>query len=80
MARRIESTDLPEGIARAAEARVAAGLRPCRGRRASGVDVIASMEQKRVALRAALADGELSGLFEGDSFESVRLELGLKTQ
>jgi antitoxin ParD1/3/4 len=34
-------------------------------------------EQKLKALRQALADGEASGIYEGDAFNDVRRELGL---
>jgi len=57
MARHIDSADLPEDIARTAEAQ--------------------EQELRLAAVRAALADGELSGVFEGDPFASVRAELGL---
>lgn len=75
---RMRSIDLPEDIARIAEALVA------RGRFATvedviraGVHLIAALEKKRAALRIALVEGEASGVFEGDAFASVRTELGL---
>ena len=46
----------------------------------AGVEAIAIVEQKRAALLAVLEEGELSGVFEGDAFASVRAELGLSRQ
>ena len=78
MARHIESTDLPEDIARSAEAQVVAGrFATVEDVVRAGVEAIAAIEQKRAAVRAALEEGELSGVFEGDAFASVRAELGL---
>jgi antitoxin ParD1/3/4 len=78
MARHIDAADLPEDIARTAEAQVAAGrFANVEDVVRAGVEAIASLEQKRVAVRAALQEGELSGVFEGDAFASVRAELGL---
>jgi antitoxin ParD1/3/4 len=82
MPRRIESTDLPEDLARIAEAQVAAG------RFASVEDVVragvAALEReqqrydaKLAKLRAAIEDGDASPDFEGDPFASVRAEIGL---
>jgi hypothetical protein len=42
--------------------------------------MVAILEQKRVAVRAAQQEGELSGVLEGDAFASVRAELGLTRQ
>ncbi len=81
MGRHIESTDLPEDIARIAEAQVVAGrFATVEDVVRAGVEAIATIEQKRAAVRAALEEGELSGLFEGDAFASVRAELGLSRQ
>jgi antitoxin ParD1/3/4 len=78
MARHLAAADLPEDIARAAEAQVATGrFASVEDVVRAGVEAIAALEQKRAALRAALQEGELSGVFEGDAFESVRAELGL---
>ena len=78
MARHIASADLPEDIARLAEAQVAAGrFASVEEVVRAGVEAIATLEQKRAAVRAALEEGEASGVFEGDAFASVRAELGL---
>jgi antitoxin ParD1/3/4 len=78
MSRHIESADLPEDIARLAEAQVAAGrFATVEDVVRAGVEALAQMEQKRAAIRAALEEGERSGIFEGDAFASVRSELGL---
>ncbi|HYP97963.1 MAG TPA: type II toxin-antitoxin system ParD family antitoxin [Polyangiaceae bacterium] len=81
MARHLESTDLPDDIARTAEAQVATGrFASVEDVVRAGVEAIATLEQKRAAVRAALEEGELSGVFEGDAFASVRAELGLTRQ
>lgn len=78
MARHIASADLPEDIARLAEAQVAAGrFASVEDVVRAGVEAIATLEQKRAAIQAALDEGEASGVFEGDAFASVRSELGL---
>ena len=78
MAGHLAAADLPEDIARTAEAEVAAGrFASVEDVVRAGVEAIATLQQKRAALRAALHEGELSGVFEGDAFESVRTELGL---
>jgi antitoxin ParD1/3/4 len=78
MSRHIQSADLPEDIARLAEAQVAAGrYATVEDVVRAGVEAVAQIEQKREAVRAALEEGEKSGTFEGDAFASVRSELGL---
>ena len=78
MARHIESADLPEDIARMAEAQVAAGrFASVEDVVRAGVEAVARIEEKRAALRASLEEGEQSGIFEGDAFASVRSEFGL---
>jgi len=78
MARHLEASDLPDDIARKAEAQVATGrFANVEAVVRAGVEAIASLEQKRAAVRAALQEGELSGVFEGDVFVRVRAELGL---
>jgi putative addiction module CopG family antidote len=78
MPRHIESADLPEDIARIAEAQVAAGrFANVEDVVRAGVEAVAHLEQKRAAVQAALEEGEKSGIFEGDAFASVRAELGL---
>ncbi len=76
MARPIQAADLPEDIARIAEAQVAAGrfanidevVR-------AGVLALQREQEKHDALRAALEEGENSGIFDGNPFDSVRAEL-----
>ena len=70
--------DLPEDIARTAEVLVAAGrFATVEDVVRAGVRLVAAAEEKRANLRVALADGEASGVFEGDAFASIRTELGL---
>jgi antitoxin ParD1/3/4 len=81
MARHIEATDLPEDIARIAEAQVAAGrFATVEDVVRAGVEAIATVEKKRAEILAALEEGEASGVFDGDAFASVRAELGLARQ
>jgi antitoxin ParD1/3/4 len=79
MPRHIEAADLPEDIARMAEAQVAAG------RFASVEDVVRAgveaverrsqrQQQKLEALRAALEEGERSGIAEDSSLEGVLVD------
>ncbi len=78
MARHLSADNLPEDVARLAEAEVAAGrFASVEDVVRAGVEAIAAIEQKRAALRAALLEGEASGDFEGDGFESARTKLGL---
>lgn len=78
MTRHIVSADLPEDIARVAEAQVAAGhFANVEDVVRAGVESVARDAEKRESLRKALEDGERSGIFEGDAFASVRAELGL---
>jgi antitoxin ParD1/3/4 len=78
LSRHLKSADLPEDIARIAEAQVAAGrFASIEDVVRAGVEAVARIEQKREAVRAALEEGERSGGFEGDAFASVRAELGL---
>ena len=44
----------------------------------AGLRLLETEEQKLDALRAALEDGEASGIVEGDAFERARRKLGLK--
>jgi antitoxin ParD1/3/4 len=81
MSRHIQAADLPEDIARMAEAEVAAGrFATVEDVVRAGVEALSQMEQKRAAIRAALEEGEQSGVFEGDAFASVRSELGLASR
>ena len=79
MARSIEATDLPEDIARIAEAQVAAGNYPSvEDVVRAGVEAVARLEreraEKRAALRAALEEGEQSGMAADSSLEGVLSE------
>ena len=79
MARPIEAADLPEDIARIAEAQVAAGnYASVEEVVRVGVETVARMEQrreeKRAALRTALEEGERSGIAEDSSIEGVLAE------
>jgi putative addiction module CopG family antidote len=81
MAKPITSADLPEDLARFAQAQVAAG------HFATVVDVLRAGKEalearqrrhprKMDELRAAVAAGDASPDFEGDPFASVRAQLG----
>lgn len=73
----IKPADLHD-IARIAEALVVAGrFATVDDVVRAGVHLIVAVEKKRANLRVALADGEASGVFEGDAFASGRAELGL---
>jgi antitoxin ParD1/3/4 len=78
----MSQVDLPEELVRLAEAQVAAG------RAASIEDVLRAgvaaldREQRRhdakmAKLRAAVDEGDASGVFEGDPFAEVRARYGL---
>ena len=80
MSRPLSAADLPEDIARIAEAQVAAG------KFASVEDVVRAgveaIEQetynaKLAKLRAAIDEGDASGTFEGDAFAEIRDRRGL---
>jgi len=81
MARPLTLADLPEDLARFAEAQLATGrfstiediLRAC-------MEALARKQQndaKHAAINAALDEGERSGDFDGNAFDSVRRELGV---
>jgi putative addiction module CopG family antidote len=77
--------DLPDDLVRQAQAQVAAG------RAASiedvvraGVDALELRDQRRyeeklAKLRAAIDEGDDSGVFEGDPFDHVRAKHGLES-
>jgi hypothetical protein len=67
----VRPSTLPDDVARAAAAEVAAG------RYDSVEAAVARDGGKLEAVRAALIEGEESGVFDGDPFASVRAELGL---
>lgn len=79
MARPIEAADLPEDIARIAEAQVAAGnYASVEEVVRAGVEAVARMERQReeklAALRTALEEGEQSGIAEDSSLASILAE------
>jgi putative addiction module CopG family antidote len=81
MARHIDAADLPEDIATIAQAHVAAGhYATVEEVIRAGVEAIDRYHHKVETLRAALEEGERSGTFDGDPFESVREELGLTSR
>jgi antitoxin ParD1/3/4 len=70
--------NLPDDVARVAAAQVAAGHFPSvEAVVRAGVRAIERDNAQLEAIRAALLEGEESGLCEGDPFASVRAELGL---
>lgn len=82
MSKPLTPADLPEDLARFAEARIAAGLS------ANVEDVLragkAALEEKQRRhdakldkLRAAVDEGDASGVYEGDPFADVRAKHGL---
>jgi len=79
MARHISADDLPEDIARMAEAQVAAGnFASVEDVVRAGVEAVERrarrQQEKRDALRSALEEGERSGIAEDSSIESVLAE------
>lgn len=82
MPKPITAADLPEDLARFAEAQVAAGhFATVEDVLRAGKDALEA-RQRRYArkmdeLRAAIAAGDASPDFEGNPFTSVRAELGL---
>jgi antitoxin ParD1/3/4 len=82
MPRPLKTADLPEEVAPFAEAQISAG-------RFASVDafIVAGMNaikerehSKLAALRAAIDEGEASGLAEDGSFARVRARLGIATR
>lgn len=79
MSRPLTPADLPEEAARFAQEQISAG-------RFASVEafIMAGMsalkerdEAKLTALRAAIDEGDASGIAEGDSFARVRAQLGI---
>jgi len=76
------TADLPDHLARFAEAEVAAGrFTSISDVIEAGVETLRKRQErhdaKLKAIDEALEEGERSGMFEGDAFASVRAELGL---
>ena len=75
--------DLPDEVVRLVEAQLAAGRADSiEDIVRAGVDALELRNQERysakmVQLRAAIDDGDTSGVFEGDPFATVRAEHGL---
>lgn len=79
MARPIQAADLPEDIARIAEAQVAAGnYASVEEVVRAGVEAVARMERRReeklAALRIALEEGEQSGIAEDSTLAGILAE------
>jgi antitoxin ParD1/3/4 len=82
MSRNLSSADLPEDIARLAEAQVAAGkFASIEDVLRAGVEAIEQegYSAKLARLRAAIDEGDASGTFEGNAFEEVRARRGLSS-
>jgi antitoxin ParD1/3/4 len=80
MTRHLSAADLPEDIARIAEAQVAAGkFASVEDVVRAGVEAIEqdSYRAKLARLRAAIDEGDSSGIFDGDPFAEVRSRRGL---
>jgi putative addiction module CopG family antidote len=82
MPKHISAADLPEDLARFAEAQVAAGhFATVEDVLRAGKEALEARQRryarKMEALRAAIAEGDASPDFEGNPFASVRAELGL---
>jgi antitoxin ParD1/3/4 len=78
MSKHFDPSTLPDDVARIAAAQVAAGRYPdVEAVVRAGVQAVERDAAKLETLRAALIEGEKSGVFEGDPFASVRAELGL---
>jgi antitoxin ParD1/3/4 len=79
MAHHLTPADLPEEAARFVEAQIAAGrFADVEAFIAAGVVALKERDEaKRAALRAAIEEGEASGVAEGDPCARVRSQLGL---
>ena len=82
MSKHITSADLPEDLARFAEAQVAAGNFPTiEDVLRAGKEALEARQRRHARkteeLRAAIAEGDASPDFEGNPFASVRAELNL---
>lgn len=82
MPRPLTPADLPEEAARFAEAQIVAGRFPnVDAFIVAGMNAIRERDEMRLAeLRAAIDEGEASGVAEGDSFARVRAHLGIVKQ
>ena len=80
MTRHINAADLPEDIARIAEAQVAAGkFASVEEVVRAGVEAVEQegYNAKLAKLRDAIDEGDASGTFDGDPFAEVRARYGL---
>ncbi|HEU4410182.1 MAG TPA: type II toxin-antitoxin system ParD family antitoxin [Polyangiaceae bacterium] len=81
MPRRLEATDLPEDIARLAQAQVASGrFATVEDVVRAGVEAVARAQPddtELAELRSAIDEGDESGVFEDEPFAEVRARYGL---
>jgi putative addiction module CopG family antidote len=82
MSKHVTAADLPEDLARFAEAQVAAGhFASVEDVLRAGKEALEARQRRHAKkmdeLRAAIAAGDASPDFEGNPFASVRAELGL---
>jgi antitoxin ParD1/3/4 len=82
MRRPLQAADLPNDIARIAEAQVASGhFATVEDVVRAGVEAVERAQQRHDAklatLRAAIDEGDASDVFEGDPFAEVRARHGL---
>jgi antitoxin ParD1/3/4 len=79
MSRPLTLADLPEEVARFAQAQISAGrFVDVNAFITAGMNALKERDEaQRIALRAAIDEGEASGVAEGDPFARVRARLGL---
>lgn len=79
MSRHLTPADLPEEAARFAQAQITAGRFPdVDAFITAGMNAIKERDEaKLTGLRAAIDEGEASGVADGDPFARVRARLGL---
>lgn len=82
MPRPLETADLPEEAAHFAEVQISAGrFSSVEAFIVAGMNAIMERDQSKLAvLRAAIEEGEASGLAEDGSFARVRAHLGIATR
>ena len=79
----MSNVDLPDEVVRLAEAQVSAGrARSIEEVVRAGVEALELRDQERYELemqklRAAIDEGDASGVFDGDPFAEVRIKYGL---
>jgi putative addiction module CopG family antidote len=82
-AKPLTPADLPEDVARFAQAQIEAGRCASveeflRAGAAALEELQRRQDAKLAKLRDAIDDGDASGVFDGDPFASMRTELGLQ--